>query len=182
MRSSLADQRQEPRERGTRRQEERREGRGRAARIAAVEEHASDGETEQGDAEKDGGARVDEQHLHTDRRKRKAEHPTRMPQEEEEERERDGHENMAVERSRLAEQRERPSVPGASATAETVAVSTAAPSHAERNSARPASYTTANATGAIALGSCSITCVGPTPPTFATSARNACQSGKAYPG
>src|SRR6266545_90060 len=111
MRSSLADQRQEPRERGTRRQQERREGRGRAARIAAVEEHASDGETEQGDAEKDGGARVDEQHLHTDRRKRKAEHPTRMPQEEEEERERDGHENMAVERSRLAEQRERPSVP-----------------------------------------------------------------------
>src|SRR6266516_2721319 len=75
-----------------------------------------------------------------------------------------------------------PPCPGASATAETAAASTAAPSQAERNSARPASYTTANATGTIALGSCTITCAGPTPPTFATRARNACQSGKAYPG
>ena len=75
-----------------------------------------------------------------------------------------------------------PPWPGASATAETVAMSTAAPSQAERNKARPASYTTTKATGAIALGSCSITCVGLTPPTFATRARNACQSGKAYPG
>jgi hypothetical protein len=33
--------------------------------------------------------------------------------------------------------------------------------------------------GAIALGSCTITCVGVTPPTLATSARNACQSGNA---
>ena len=62
-----------------------------------------------------------------------------MPQEEEEERERHGHQHVAVERAGLAEQRERAAVPGASATAETVAASTAAPSQAERKSARPAS-------------------------------------------
>ena len=47
VRRRLPDERQEPGERGTGRQEERRERRGRAARIAAGEQHAGDGEAEQ---------------------------------------------------------------------------------------------------------------------------------------
>ena len=69
VRRRLPDERQEPDERGSGRQEERRERRGQAARIAAGEQDAGDGEAEQGHAEKDGGARVDEQHLDADRGK-----------------------------------------------------------------------------------------------------------------
>ena len=59
------------------------------------------------------------------------------------------------------------------------AAAAAAAGPAARKSARPASYATSTATGARTLGSCTTTSRGSTTATFATSARNPCQSGKA---
>ena len=112
MRCSLANERQEPGKRCTRRQEQRGQRDRRAAQVAAGQQEARDDEAEQGNAEEDGGARVHEQHLHADGCERKAERPAGMTQKEEEERERDGHEHVAVDRPGLAEQRERASVSG----------------------------------------------------------------------
>ena len=110
VRFRFADQRQEPGEGSTGRQEERREARGGAPCIATSQKRACNGETEQRHAEEDGGARVHEQHLDADRRERETERPPRMAQEEEEERESCGHQDMAVEGPGLAEQGEGPSV------------------------------------------------------------------------
>ena len=65
---------------------------------------------------------------------------------------------------------------------ETCATIVATPSHADRKTARPASYATSSASGASRLDSCSTTDDGSTSATFATSASQPCQSGNAYPG
>ena len=52
-------------------------------------------------------------------------------------------------------------------------------SHVERNTACPISKASTSASGARMLDSCSTTDVGSTPPSFATSASQPCQSGNA---
>jgi hypothetical protein len=75
-----------------------------------------------------------------------------------------------------------PPAPGAIATIATPAAVDAAAGTTRRNSAHPAANPSTTTNGASTVGPWSTTSTGSAPDTFATSARNPCQSGNAYPG
>ena len=71
---------------------------------------------------------------------------------------------------------------GAIPTIATPAATATAAGTVRRNTSRAASKPTTATSGISTVGRCRTTSVGSAPETFATSARNPCQSGNAYPG